>query len=237
MTEPIDFDAGTINACSAGSPSQPQTMATDLRPSGVTAIGVLSGIGEVLAILSSGMFALQLVFGAVFASAMNPSGDAGGVQADYMALIQAVSNRFLIPNVAITITHRVLGVCVVVGAVKLLRRHPQAATFVRRIFLALIVFELLRLISNVMMQLPIYPVTQALMEKTAAGQGNGGAPPAMMKTIQQASMIIGIVFTVGWLTIRLAMVIWGRVYLNRQNVTDYLAGAESKTEAPNWSMT
>lgn len=233
MTEPTEFNAGAVNPYASAEATQPHTVAADLRPTGVTVIGVMSVIGGGFAILGSAMFALQLAFGAMFAGAMTPPGKAGEVQADYMAQIQAVSDRFMIPNVAVTLTNCVIGVFLIVGAIKLLRRQPGAATFVRRVLLAVIVFELVRLIPTLMMQMQIYPLTQAFMEKTVNTQGNNGAPPMMMKSIQQISMIIGIVFMFGWLTVKLGLVIWSRVYLKRQNVIDYFAGSSVQNETPN----
>jgi len=232
MTEPIDLSEGAVNPYAAVGGHQPQSVAADLRPTGVTVIGVMSGIGGVLAILGSGLVALQLAVGAMFAGAMTPPGTAGKIQAEYMAQIQEVTNRFLIPNIALAVTHAVIGVLMIVGAVKLLRRRPHAAAFVRRILLALIVFELVRIIPNVMMQLQIYPLTEAFTQKLTTGQGNGGPPPAMMKSIQQVSVIVGFVFAAGWLIVKLALVIWARIYLNRQTVADYFAGADSDAQNP-----
>ena len=145
---------------------------------------------------------------------------AGDAQREWFAELQAVNARFLIPSVAAALVAIPLGVGLVVGGIGLLQPNKKwSRIWLRRIFAVLIVFEVLRQILFVVVQVALFPVMQRQFEAMApAGGGNPAMDPEIFQSMQTVFMIVGYAFWLLWFLTKLVAYIWGRRYLNRDNV-------------------
>ncbi|NNE00957.1 MAG: hypothetical protein HKN47_26880 [Pirellulaceae bacterium] len=209
----------------AAAPAKYEAAGLIPRPTGVTVTGVLCLLGGIMGALVGLLTLLQLIFGRQLASVMVPSGPAGEAQRQMNSALQGVMDKYLIPNLGVAGGGLILSACLIVGGIALFRAKQWTPTWLRRTFLVMIVFELIRQSVFALVQMETYPVMQDGFAKMAeANQGSSGSAE-MMKSIQQASMIIGFVFWGGWTLVKILILTWGFRYLGRQHVRDYLAQA------------
>ena len=197
---------------------------TNLRPGGVTVTGVLCILGGIMGTLASLLGILQLVVGSQFANAMTPGGAAGGAQQKMMAEMQAVNDKFLIFNGIITVGALVFGCLLLIGGIAIFQKKPWVLTWLRRTFFGLAIFEVFRQILYVFVQLEMMPIMQKFF-----GQMGQGAPgqQAMMSSMQNVMMMIGLAFAIGWALVKIGLFAWGYRYLGKPHVVAYFKASDS----------
>ena len=196
---------------------------TNVRPTGVTVVIVLSLISGALGVLMSLLMTAQLFLGSWVSSSMMPEGPEGDAQREFQAAMDAVTQKFLIANTGIQLAVFTLAICFIVGGIALLKSKPWARVWLRRSIVAMIVVEVVRQGLMVFIQIDMSPIMQDFFGQMADDADDPGAQ-AMMKTIQSASMIMGLVFAIGWAALKIGVLLWGYFYLNREHVRRYLAG-------------
>jgi len=212
MNDPTEPDS-VVNPYAAHSQPSVQAVAVALRPTGVTVISVLCIVGGIMGFLAGLMqLGQQLVQGFVMSS-LQP-GKAGDAQREWYAQMQAVNDRYLIPNLGFGVAAMALGLCLLIGGAALLKPKSWARTWVRRTFLVAIIFEILRQILYVVWQVELFPVMQRQFEVMVAPNGDSTGSPAMLKTMQTAIMLLSYGFGAIWFLTKLVAYIWGRRYLN-----------------------
>lgn len=214
----------------AASPSHPgsieEEVYTDLRPTGVTVTGVLCLLGGILGVLMGIGVVIQLLIGNQFATAMTPPGASGNVQRQMMSEMQAVSDRFMVATTCSSIGVFLFGCCLLIGGVALFKKRVWVPTWLQCTFFALVVFELARQVLLVFVQLEMMPIMDRFMSQMAKTNGPPGQQ-AMMGTIQKASMIIGLAFSIGWAVCKIGLLIWGYRYLGKSEVRAYFSANNS----------
>jgi hypothetical protein len=97
----------------------------------------------------------------------------------------------------------------------------------RQTFLVAIVFEILRQILFVVMQVAMFPVMQRQFDAMvpAGGGGNPAMDPEVFQSMQIVIMVLSYGFGVLWFLTKLVAYIWGRRYLNRDIVKAYCGEA------------
>ena len=173
--------------------------------------------------LLSGLMQLGQQFAQKFAASFAPPGAAGDAQREWWAELQAINDRFLIPNLSIALVAIVLGACLAIGGIGLLQPKRWSREWLRRTFLFAIVFELARQAVFVVMQVAMFPVMQRQFDAMAPAGGGGNAPmdPEIFRSMQLVIMVLSYGFGVVWVLTKLIAYIWGRRYLNRDNVKAY----------------
>ncbi len=214
----------TSNPFTSGSqmPREPSTIT--LRPTGVTVVGVLCILGGIMGALA-GLVQLGQQFFQNLATSFLPAGEAGDAQREWFAEMQEVNSKFLIPNLTLGVIAIALGACLVIGGVGVLQPKKWSRTWLRRTFLAAIVFEVLRMILYAVWQFSLFPIMQRQFEVMAPGAqpGNPAVNSETFQTMQLAMMLIGLVFAFLWFLTKLVAYFWGRRYLNRDPAKAYCA--------------
>lgn len=207
------------------SPFSNKPVATEnpnLRPTGVTVTAVLCITGGIFGVMSGLMQIVQQFVGASFAGWFATAGQAGDAQREWFAELNAVTAKYLIPNVGFAGTTGLLGVCLLIGGAALLKPTGWSRVWIRRTLLAAIVIEILYQIVFVVMQIDLFPVMQRQFDVMMQPGGAGQQPNMdMVKTIQTIFFYLGFVFAAVWFLTKLSLYIWGRVYLNRDQAKAY----------------
>ncbi len=171
------------------------------RPGGVTAIGVLSIVLGAMGLLGGCAGSVGLFINPMMQGALQPGPNANSIekaQADMNAQINAVSQRYIVPNVVLMVGVLVLGSALLWGGIQLLRTRPGAPTWLFYTFMALIVFELLRTVFYIFVQLQLLPVVEEFAQRIGRDAPGNPAMGDTMVTVMRASMYVGIVIGVGW---------------------------------------
>ena len=206
------------------SPSVTQgEISPNVRPTGVTVVIVLSLISGALGVLMSLLMTAQLFLGSWFSSSMTPKGTEGDAQREFQVAMDAVTQKFLIANTGILLVVFTLAICFIVGGIALQKSKPWARVWLRRSIVAMIVVEIVRQVLTVIIQIDMSPIMQDFFGQMASDVDDPGAQE-MMKTIQSASMMMGLVFAIGWAALKIGVLLWGYFYLNRKNVRRYFDG-------------
>ena len=209
--------------------SQPLVDDVLIRPIGVTVTGVLCSLAGGLGVLMAVLIVLQLLFASQINNAFTPPGKAGQAQRQFQAELQAVTDKYMPGHLTVGVVNMGISICLLVGGIACLRSCDWAPLWLRRVFLALIVFELIRTIFYIVVQIDMAPALEQGLERMAKADPN--APAAAMQSIQKISTIIGYVFWAVWIIGKLIVIIWGRVYMGKEHVVDYFRRANSVTPA------
>jgi len=213
-----DFGDHSPYSESTESPSGP-----NVRPTGITVVSVLCVIGGTFGVLSGLMQVVGQFVGTAFAGAFMPAGAAGDARRQWMDDLQAVTTKYLIPNMGLGIASFIVGICLVVGGLALLKPKPWARTWVRKVLLAAIVVEVLGMLIYIVSQIEMFPIMQKQFDVMMPQGGGGGnnPPPEMLKAFQIGAILFGYVIAVFWSLAKLGAFIWGRSYLNQQAAKTY----------------
>ncbi|TWU36098.1 hypothetical protein [Novipirellula artificiosorum] len=196
----------------------PNDSATVVRPTGITVVGVLSILAGILGLLGSVGGVVNLIFGQKMASMFNQGMPQQDAQAEMQRELAAVVAKYMIPNVLILIVGAVLGACFLSGGIGVIRRKPWSRLLLRRTLFFAILCEVLRMILYGFTQLEMVPITRTYFERMAADQGGGAAAMAQFSGF---AMLIGLAFYAVWALIKLGIMFWGRMYLNRSELDPY----------------
>ena len=202
----------------------------DTRPTGVTVTGVLCVLAGILGVLSGLVIFAQLAFGNPFASSMTPTGSAGGPQREMTSAIETLTSRFIIPHIGVSVGTLVLASCLLVGGIAVFQRRSWAPTWLRRVFVALIVFEIARQVFYVILQIEKYPIMEQYFNQLGSAPNSPGGN-TMMKSMLKVSTIVGVVFGLGWALIKVGLGAWGHRYFGKPHVVEYFTASKNATEA------
>ncbi len=201
---------------------------TQGRPKGVTVTAVLSLLYGMLMAFGSLMTIAQSLLSAQFAAAFAQPGNAGNLQAEMQAAMNEVAARYQFVNLLLGGLGVVLGACLFAGAIGLLLKKEWSRTFLRRVFVGVIVLELSWLVIYAMTQLDMSPIMSEYMEKIAGAQGQKGAEAIAIG--MKIGMVIGFAFYAVWLAVKLGLVVWGHRYLKKPHVVEYFERQEVRYE-------
>jgi predicted secreted protein len=185
------------------------------------ALGVLSGCAGVAGMAFGNQ--LQTAMKTFSQSAM--SDDEKEAQAEMERSLQAVQDRFWTANVILLAALLVIAAGLLIGGIQCLRRRPSARRILCTACTAAFLFEMVRALVGMFMQTQMMSATMHHMQQMMQG-ADGGAPAEMdfVITLMRASMIVGIVFGLGWVLAKLVFYGISAWYLRQPHVRAYLEG-------------
>ena len=192
------------------------------RPGGVTVIGVLAIILGLLGVLGGCIGGVSIFLNPMIQNAVAPGPNANPVekaQAEMNAQISAIGERYIVPNVILMLVWFVLAGALTFGGIQLLRVRPGAATLLYYTFMGLIVFELLRTVFGVFIQLQMFPVIEEFTKRIIR-EGPAGNPAIgqTMASVMRFSTIIGLIFGIAWPLVKIIVYGFSMRYLAKPNV-------------------
>jgi hypothetical protein len=199
----------------------------------VKAIAIISIVFGCLGVFSALGGIAGLVFGQRIQGAMAAPSQSGmpqemvQAQKDMQADLMAVQDRFMPINAVVVALMAVVSVGLLIGGVQCLRRVVPARRVLLTACSAAIVFELLRAVVQVLIQIQTIPLT---MRHTERMMSVGGGPAQAMEiamTFARVFLVIGIVMGALWLLAKLiffALSVW---YLRQPVACSYLDGPAS----------
>ena len=91
-----------------------------------------------------------------------------------------------------------------------------------------VLYEVLRQCFWMVTQWEMYPIMRRNMRSIAeasAPKGSGGMVE-MMSQIQTGAMLVGFVFWLVWVSVKICFMLWARRYLIREHVVHYITQAD-----------
>ncbi|WP_372722468.1 hypothetical protein [Novipirellula sp.] len=197
-----------------------------VRPTGITVVAVVCIVAGILGGLSSLGSLANTLFAQRFASMFTPSGAAGEIQGEMQREMMAVLGRYYFVNIALSFLGIAIGAALFAGGIGLIQRKLWSRSWIRRTLLVAIFFESVRVVVYSLTQFELFPVTQEYMQKIAGQQGGGmgGETMAWFSTI---GVVISMLFIVGWFSLKLFLMIWGRRYLAKPTLDGYFGVSAS----------
>ncbi len=196
---------------------------TGVRPIGLTVVGVLCTLDGIIGVLLGLMGVVQLFFAQHIANAFTAgSGPMMEAQQKMQQQVQTVNDAFFVPNLIGMLALLVLSVVFLVGGIGLLRDRNRARLILRKAMLFAIALEISRLVLQSIIQIKMMPIMEGYVADLTAGANNQGGSAAMSQ-FAMIGVVVGIVMWLIWSMIKVGLLIWGRIYLNRPNVIDYMS--------------
>jgi hypothetical protein len=115
----------------------------------------------------------------------------------------------------------------IVGGVMVLRLRPAGRKFLMYTLLAVIVFEVVRTILTIYIQLQIMPVTELYMDRLlreGGGPGGNQSFAQFMSRIMKGAMIFGVIFALVWPLAKIILYGISSRYLASDAVTQLFEG-------------
>lgn len=202
----------------------------------VLMIGMLAIVMGALGFVGVLATAVGYASGAALAAA------APGPNADAMERLQyqiqveqaAVMQRYLPGNIVFSTLHVIVAILLIVGGVRVIRMSPPGRSFLVYVFLAVIIFELLRTGMYMMMQLELMPIMDELMVRTmreAAGGGPNEHAARLMARMWKGMSIAGIVMGLIWPTIKVVLYGLSARYLASEEALGLFEEAAAQRQA------
>jgi hypothetical protein len=185
------------------------------------ALGFLSALGGIAGLAFSKQ--IQTAF-----SPSNPPGVPQRMvesQKQMQRDLQAIQDRFWPVNAVLVSAQLLLAVGLLFGGIQGLRRVPPARRILIGTCSAAIVFEVVRAVVQTILQVQTMSATMHHMQQMM--QSSGDAPPGAMDlamTISRGAMVVGILFALGIVLLKLVyygLSVW---YLRKPEVQTYLDG-------------
>lgn len=206
---------------------------------GLTAICIIAILLGALGILGAAGGLLGAVLGEQLQEAFTPPATANTPMAKQQEQMQqemeAVADKWAPVNYSLFAVLIVVAGCLIFGGVQAMRLQPNGRQFLMVAFLMAIVFELVRLIPTVSIQLATMDIMEGYMADMLKGApGSPPPPPAAQRMVgmsMKVGMFIGFAFTGIWLLLKLGFYGFGTMYLRRPQT---LALFEPATEL-DWS--
>jgi hypothetical protein len=198
------------------------------KPGALTAVAVMALVLGILGMLVSCMSVATLPFQSQLQN-LNTAGSK--VQVEMNQAIAKVQNRYLAGTMSFAVLHLVVATCLVIGGVMVLQGKPSGRTFLLYTLLAVIVFEILRTILVLVIQLECLPVIDGYMDKLgedpAAGGGRTLGPgfARMMKGF----MIFGLVVAMVWPLIKVIVYAISARYLSSPRMVEFFANRSASS--------
>jgi hypothetical protein len=165
----------------------------------------------------------QSVIGPRVSNAMVQPGPMQRAQVEMNEAMLAVTLKYQVANVALSLTSFVIGCCLLAGGIGVLRGKKWGQSILLRTLVALMVFECFRLIPYAMMQSEMLPIMETYMQRlsTPPPGGGGGAPPAFLGKFVKVMMIVGFAAWILWAIIKLTLCAMGHRYLRKPHVVRF----------------
>lgn len=186
---------------------------------------VLGGAGVATALMG----AVGLIVGKHLQAAFsgpNPPGmsrELQEVQRQAQQQIQAVQDRFWIPNFILTGAHMIVATLLLTGGIQGLRRVRPGRQILVAACLAAIAFELIRGSVQAVMQIQVLSVTMGFFEQMMEASMEQAAELAeWLAWFSRIAMVAGLLLASGWILIKLvfySVAVW---YLRKPAVCQYL---------------
>jgi hypothetical protein len=197
------------------------------------AVAVLALIFGILGLLASCTAVAFLPFQSQMQGALNPPSGPGAppmakLQSEMQAAMNQATEKYFVGQVITSLTHLVLAACMVVGGAMILGSRPRGRTFLMYTLIAVIVFEVLRAVFMLVIQLEIIPITTTFVERMAQEGGPGNPAGASMASIMKGAMYFGLLVGLAWPLIKVVMYAVCARYLATPPVVAYFAGAKAK---------
>lgn len=209
------------------------------RPGGLTAICVIAIIFGSLGLLIA-LFALgAMLAGDALQNAFSPRTPAGMEDDEMLELqeemqqdLEAIAEQHVIPTSVILMGRFLFAIGLLVGAVKVLKLRPGARTLLMNIFLAAIIFELVRFGVELYVQMQTMPVLERYMDRMmeiAAEDAPPGAadPQQMSQMVMTITKVVSIGGLVLFLLIKVIFYGIGASYLSKQKMKALFARSEA----------
>ena len=206
-----------------------------VRPTGMTVISVLCILGGIVGVLVGLGGIAQIFLAETFANLASAGTAPGGMadaQREMQQQMQAVANQFFIPNLLALIAKLTIASFLLVGGIGLIRNKFSAVKLLRRTLLAAIGLEFIYMILQGFVQWNMWPILQDFMTNVSAsanGKDSGAPGGEVMSQMMAFGMVLGVAFVVVWALIKVAIMIWSRIYLGRPAIAEYLAQHSSVT--------
>jgi hypothetical protein len=144
-------------------------------------------------------------------------------QTEMQDKMQGVTNRYWGFNVGLGLLNVAFASCLLAGGIMMLKMNPKARTFLVTVFAAVIVFEIVRAVVTVFMQLDIAAAMSDVMPRMMMAAGPKGGPgaeqgAAFMGTVAKASAFVGMAFSLGWALAKMVFYGVSACYLRRPNI-------------------
>ncbi len=200
-----------------------------VRPIGMTVISVLCILGGIIGLLVGLGGIAQIFLAETFANLANAGSAPGGMadaQREMQQQMQAVANRFFIPNLLALTAKIAIAACLLLGGIGLIRNKFSAVQLLRRTLIAAIALEIVYMILQGFVQWNMMPIMQNFMSNVttgANGKDSGVSGSEVMSQMMAVGMLIGIAFAVIWALIKIGIMVWSRMYLGRPVIAEYLA--------------
>ena len=154
--------------------------------------------------------------------------------------ILEIQRPWMTINLSLMIVNLVLSGCLLYGGIQGLQLAPSARTWLMGAFAAAILFELVRLVPTIGIQIATTEVTQQYMAEVlemSMAQQPQNMPPQqreMMKGVvatgMRLGMVLGLMFAAVTLLVKLAFYIAGILYLRRPHIRALFANQQGAAQ-------
>ncbi len=209
------------------------------RPGMLTAVCVLAivlgalGIGVVL--LGSVNLAFQDQIQGAFTPAPPPNQKGKEIFDLQQAMnkdIRTLNAKFFWANAGIFAVHLVLATLLLVGGIRTMQLNPSGRKLLMRACLLTILFELGRGAVHGLMQYEMYPLMTHHMSRMAnASGGPGGQGTSLIETSMTIILVVGVVFAVGLMALKLGYYVYAVFYLRRSRIVNLFETGGSEPAA------
>ncbi|MCA9263699.1 MAG: hypothetical protein KDA60_07605 [Planctomycetales bacterium] len=142
-------------------------------------------------------------------------------QMKLQAGIMRITNQYVVFNSILLLVQAILCGFLIYASVQVLRRRPGSAQFLAKLCLVMIPFEIVKTGLSVWITKGISDVVRDL-DLSAFEEG-----ATIIRRVTLGSVIVGVVITVVWLLMKLAIFSYSSSRLRKQDVTDYLDATTS----------
>ena len=195
------------------------------RPGGLTAVCViaivLGGLGLCGSVLGLGSLAFQDKIEKFSMQQQTPAGMPDGILKNQMEMqkkmqqkMMEVTHRYRGITLGTTLLNLLFATSLLVGGIMTMKLNPTGRTFLVTVFLAVIVFEIVRLVITVFMQLDMAAAMTAAFQGGAGANQGAALLATSMKVGTFIGMGIGLVMALG----KIVFYGIGASYLGRQKI-------------------
>tara|TARA_R110002049_G_scaffold2750_9_gene22377 strand:+ start:48174 stop:48818 length:645 start_codon:yes stop_codon:yes gene_type:complete len=190
-----------------------------VRPTGLTVIAVISLLAGIVGLLSGFFGVAGLFLGEMFANVVQPAGPGQDLQQAMQKDINAVTQKYFWVTLPLLLAGMVVSGLMATGGIGILASKCWSRVLLRRVLMVAIIVECLKAVTQFLSQLEMGPIMREHMGKIA-NSGNSPGGEAMGQMIQVMTYF-GIAFMAVWTIMKIALMIWARVYLNRPATKEF----------------
>jgi hypothetical protein len=214
-------------------PGAARTMAgVRQRPGGLTAICVMAIVLGALGLMTGCLGALSQVFNQQMQNGLaemqaGANEEAAELQKEMNAKVLAATAKYAWLTAVLSVFQLALAGSLLAGGIMSLKLRPLGRKLLLGAFATAIVFEAVRIYPTLAVQRATAPIMAEYMPKVMKAQApKGGQPQGMdqaMSGIMSVALIVGMVFAVGTVIVKVVFYAIGIVYLRKPPVTSLFA--------------